>query len=451
MTYFIRNNFMIIGYIILVCAYSSGVFMLNQGDYSRSIMPFSSSFDLNIHVESYVSHFTMRDDFLSPLQFSYISSHNFLLYIYALVTSIFSDEFSITIYTVLMKVLILTSLYILLLSLSGKFETNYKKQILFILASFPFLASSNMALASSLYQEQLLLILVPALITTILYDTKTGIYSCFFFAAAIATLKSQFFYMPLIVMAFFAIYSRKNIKLKFSLMLLALSFGIVAILLTRGTTNLNSYHSTYYGAYLYNSISQKENPHGVDDFCIGVDAWGNRFDENKGIVSTDIKDNCIKDAENSKFSDAIFYYIKNPVDFIMLPFSESVKPFLGEDYFHMDYNYKLIVNQDNMFGKITEFKDALFDKVRFPALVLMLLASIAFRKRKIAGPLFVISFFGVTQFYISFLGEGYRDLNKHLSGMNICFDMLIYIVTIKLVYSALAVMKKRTQIPAKAM
>src|SRR5690606_4386021 len=149
------------------------------------------------------------------------------------VTSFFSNEFSIAIYSIIMKALMLVSLYILLLSLSGKFETTYRKQIIFILASIPLLASSNMALLSSLYQEQLLLIFLPVLIATIIYDTKASVYSCFFFTAAIATLKSQFFYIPLIMILFFIIYCRQDLKLKVSLMLLALVSGVIAILFTR--------------------------------------------------------------------------------------------------------------------------------------------------------------------------------------------------------------------------
>jgi len=329
----------------------------------------------------------------------------------------------------------LASLYILLLSLSGKLETTYRKQILFILASIPLLASSNMALLSSLYQEQLLLIILPVLIATTIYDTKASIYSCFFFTAAIATLKSQFFYIPLIMMVFFIIYSRQYLKLKLSLMLLAFSFGVVAILLTHGTTNLNSYHSTYYGAYLYSDLSENEMPEGVNKYCVGVDAWGNRFDISKGMVSTTIQDKCITHSKESGFSDAIKYYVKHPVDFVMLPFAESIKPFMGENYFHMDYNYKLIVNQDNYSGKITEVKDILFNELRFPILFLIMLASIALRKKQISGLLFIVSMLGVTQFYISFLGEGYRDLNKHLSGMNICFDIILYILVVKAAYT----------------
>jgi len=344
-----------------------------------------------------------------------------------------------------MKALMLVSLYILLLSLSGKFETTYRKQIIFIIASIPLLASSNMALLSSLYQEQLLLIFLPVLIATIIYDTKASIYSCFFFTAAIATLKSQFFYMPFIMMVFFIIYSRQYLKLKLSLMLLALAFGVIAILYTHGTTNLNSYHSTYYGAYLSGELSGNKTQVDVNKPCIGVDAWGNKFDTNKGMVSTNIQDKCFVDSKNAKFSDAIKYYASHPVDFLVLPFTESIQPFFGENYFHMDFSYKLIVNQNNIYGKITEIKDTILDKVRFPALVVILLSSLVIRRNKLSGALFIISALGVSQFYISFLGEGYRDLNKHLSGMNICFDLVLYVGFIKFAYVIAALVNDRRQ------
>jgi TM2 domain-containing membrane protein YozV len=49
-------------------------------------------------------------------------------------------------------------------------------------------------------------------------------------------------------------------------------------------------------------------------------------------------------------------------------------------------------------------------------------------KKTYSGLLFFISAFGVSQFYISFFGEGYRDLAKHLFPMNFSFDLILFVI-----------------------
>lgn len=443
MNNYIKKCWVVCIYVVLVCAFSTNIFMLNQGDFSRSINPFADLFNINIHVSDVVSQFKMRDDFLGFLSFSYVSSHNAIVYAYALLSSLFSDYFNIYIYAVIIKCATLLTLYALLLELTGDVISYNKKQLLFLVLSIPFISSSNLAFASSLYQEQLFLVFIAALMIVVVKSKNLNLLACFVIVSLISTLKSQFFYLPLIMILFFIIYNKDNLRLKISLMVMALTIGVMSILFTNGTTNLNSYHSTYFGAYLYNELSGEETPSGVDGECIGIDAWGNKFDIEHGVVGTDIKSKCLVEAKKSGFTEAIKTYVNHPLDFLLIPFADSVKPYLGENYFHMTYRYRLITSQDNAFGVITEIKNAMFNGIRFPLLLIAFIISLVYRKSKLSGAVFIITLYGMSQFYVSFLGEGYRDLNKHLYGMNSCFDVLIYILFIRLVSDFFAIKNRR--------
>ena len=63
-----------------------------------------------------------------------------------------------------------------------------------------------------------------------------------------------------------------------------------------------------------------------------------------------------------------------------------------------------------------------------PISFIMMIVSIVFYKRRFSASLFALSVFSISQFYMSFLGEGYRDLNKHLFSMNFSFDLSLYLI-----------------------
>ncbi|HGB5792717.1 TPA: hypothetical protein ACIVT9_004574, partial [Salmonella enterica subsp. enterica serovar Aberdeen] len=79
-------------------------------------------------------------------------------------------------------------------------------------------------------------------------------------------------------------------------------------------------------------------------------------------------------------------------------------------------------------------KDHIFKNIRFTALLLFFVTSVFIKNNKVKASLFVASLFGMSQFYVSFFGEGYRDLSKHLFGMYFSFDLCLYITLVFLMY-----------------
>lgn len=122
------------------------------------------------------------------------------------------------------------------------------------------------------------------------------------------------------------------------------------------------------------------------------------------------------------------FFLKNPSLLITLPYDKGIRQQYTENYIHVYNSFLLIENNSGLLYDITKIKDFLFKEIRFSALLLAFFSSFFLRNKKVRGVIFFLSAFGTSQLYISFLGEGYRDLSKHLFGMNISFDLLLFTV-----------------------
>ncbi|EPT4174285.1 hypothetical protein ACVQM3_004973, partial [Escherichia coli] len=79
-------------------------------------------------------------------------------------------------------------------------------------------------------------------------------------------------------------------------------------------------------------------------------------------------------------------------------------------------------------NEVQKIKDSALSTVRIPVAFIAMIASLIFIRKKYSVAIFTLSAFSISQFYISFIGEGYRDLDKHLFAMNFSFDLMIFIV-----------------------
>ncbi|HCO0785642.1 TPA: hypothetical protein N7J75_003438, partial [Escherichia coli] len=255
-----------------------------------------------------------------------------------------------------------------------------------------------------------------------------SIFFVFIGIVVVSCAKSQFFYAPVVAFLSYLLFNRDRIWLKSGLLALSLVLSVTCIVFSSGATSFNKYHANFYGVYLYAKEHNIELDSTIDKSCIGIDAWGNRFDLDKGAVSTDIGTRCYDENKSSSFSDAIGFVIKNPSFLLSLPFDVGMRSQYTEDYFHVFKSIQLVRDDNSISGDITHIKDYLFKDVRFIILAILLATSVIIRKRHEMATLFFSSCFGVTQLYIAFMGEGYRDLSKHLFGMNFSFDLSIFII-----------------------
>lgn len=411
---------------LLVAITSTCLIMMNTSDYSRSVFPFIENiptFTFNLPFS-----YPLKEAFDPISSYDYKSSYSLIVYTFASIIHLFSNSFSITVYSSIFKFF-----YVIIISLLFfKLSESEDKRVLFIsypLCIIPLISSSNLAFFGSFYQEQIILIFLPLLLLTINKRTTESYLTAFLSITIIACSKGQFFYFPAIIFFYYLIYDRKGLFVKLPLVAFSLLLSLLCMFFTTSTVAYNKYHSVYFGAYEYEIINGIELPEKADKNCVGIDFSGNRFDLNLGVVATQIGDKCFNLHKDVSFKDTINEIVKHPSILFKLPFDEGVKTQLTENYFHVYKAMPLIINNDGFYAKITHIKDALFKNIRFFLLFLALIFSLAFRKDKTSGLIFLCASLGISQFYISFMGEGYRDMDKHLFGMNFSFDMAVLLIT----------------------
>lgn len=402
---------------LIVCYLSKDVYLLNTGDFSRIIK--------HIIIESIPTqifplslNYTLRGiDSMHP---AYPSSYAFFVYFYALFLSFFTTNFDVRLLSSLLKI---AYVFVVYFFIRPWLPRPWQFRLLCIAFTFFMLFSSSiLSFFSSFYQEQVILVFIPVSLM-ILFHNRFFCWEKFVFfvsVTVVCTAKTQYFYIPVIYS--FVLYhflGYKKIDL-YALMLLALSLGFLCILCSSASTKLNQYHSLYFGSYILN----KSDSFGSD--CVGVDAWGNKFDFTRGAIKTDAGQQCFKNnLDVVSFRRNMEVIASEPSSFLLLPFSSFIGLYSSENYFHVYFDQK-IINQGNVFlERLTIIKDSLYSGLRFFVCICALLLSIFCKRSNMAGLFFLLSSFGVSQFYVAFLGEGFRDLAKHLFAMNFCTDLML--------------------------
>lgn len=420
-----KINYLIVACLaFMVCYLSWNTYLINTGDFDRVVLPFMEgvkAFSKNLSFT-----YKFKDSFDPISSYDYKSSYSYILYAYAGIVSLFTDKFDIHVFGTLLKVAYIFSLYLLFSNFTEKKGVIYTA--LFILTSIFLYSSSNVAFFNSFYQEQVLLICLPLICSYAFRNDNKALIITTIAMVIIATSKSQFFYAPLIVFSMYAIFNRQRIAIKSLCCMFSLILSIICVLGSSSATSFNKYHANFFGVYVFAKSNNLTIPDSVDTDCIGIDAWGNKFSKKDGAERTDIGMKCFDRNTSYGFKEVLNWIKENPSFIYKVPYDDGIKTQLTENYFHVFKNLKLIVNNEWPLSSITEAKDKLFEKSKFTILlIVMLISLISFRNSR-AGIFFFLSSFGVSQMYVAFLGEGYRDLDKHLFGMNIAFDLVAFIL-----------------------
>lgn len=399
--------------------------MINTGDYYRTILPFID--DITPFQTDVPTVFPLKQKFASIFDYQYKSSYNYFLYLYAKLISFFTDTLNINYYAYF-----LVSLYIIILYNLQKSLKN-TSNIIFIFASIFLISSSNIGFFKSFYQEQIILILLPLTLIFLKRNNNIDIFISFLLVTALSTPKSQFFYLPILATTYYFIFNRDKLILKLPLMCLSLIISYSCIIYTQGTVEYNKYHAAYFGSYNYLKLNHLPINQHIDTKCIGIDAWGNKFDLVQGAIFTNIGESCFNRYKDTiSFTESLKIYLQYPLMIFKIPYDKGVQGQLTENYFHVYKSIPILINNTGILAEISNVKDILFKNIRFSVLAIFFIFSIFLRKRENSGIVFFTSAFGLSQFYISFMAEGYRDLAKHIFPMNFSFDLILFISIIVL-------------------
>lgn len=414
-----------IAFLSFMVAETMNYYYIDTGDYPRVV-----SGILNYHLPTQRSNFSLLEIKDHFSKFEYFSSYTVMLYGLTWLSRFFTEIFNIKILATVLKI----SYIIVLFKIYSFYfkEKNLLNLTIFILAAIPLLSSANLGIFSSFYQEQVVLIFLPLFLIGFLSGSMKGFFISLLSILIIATAKSQFFYLPTLALFFYFLFSRDRILKKSILLIIVQIIAAYTAFSSSEAVNLNKYHSEYFGLYQYQKINGKKIDEAADPDCIGVDAWGHKFDVDRGAVGTDIGQECIAKHPDSSHKKIVFYFLKNPLDLFSLLTDQAINRQVRENYFHVYYNEKIVIDKSDIFQKIKSAKDIVFLDKKLILIFLIFIFSIFFRNNDYAKLMLFLSSFALSQLYISFLGEGYRDLAKHLFALNVSFDLILFLLFIAL-------------------
>lgn len=429
-------HYAVLFFSLIIIFMTKNLSMPNTGDFGRAMGWYMSKLPVNDLFLTYKIGDVSVHNFLN--NFNYKSSYTILLYCYTFLLSGFTDTLDLGLLSAILKIIYIFSLFIFFSALMRpKYKKAHLQLLVFLIAIVPCISSSNLAFFSSFFQEQVVLVCLPILLFCLTTEQNKSFLLLVAMVTIVSCSKSQFFYLPLIIIFYYWIFNDGSLK-KTLTMIAVFALACISIVKTDGTTELNKYHATYFGVYQLADVNGFDLPASIEKSCIGVDAWGNKFNIELGAEPTKIGMDCFnKLKDNVSFLDVAEFFIKRPLSIFSLPFDRGISTQLTEDYFHVYFSYPIIRNNTGILANLTQIKDELFKGNRLPVLFLSLFISILYRKRRHAGLFFVASSFAIAQFYISFFGEGYRDLAKHLFAMNFTFDLMVSAVTVLCVTNAI--------------
>ena len=312
-----------------------------------------------------------------------------------------------------------------------------------------FFMAHNIGMAQSFYAEYAFLIALPLLPIGLLATQRRAKWVCIGVGAFVCGLaKVQYFYVPLLVLACVWAASRwqcvapdKSLR---KLLLIIQVLCLVPLLIGKNAA-LNAHHGLYLGSYMVLTPAQLDGL-GVpadERRCIGVDAWNNALSGPGGTQVQHSDHTCYPESPRLGKRDVLRPYLHYPQALLGLAQYALPKHFTVH-YFHVFPGNFYLKRIDGPLPPITDLLLRMTDaRERYitPLAPLFLAAAVFFfaisRSRQavaLRGMAVVglfLALFIVSQVVIGLLGEGVRDLSKHLWGAQLALDMLVLLTLLQ--------------------
>lgn len=453
-----------------VACLTSPIYMVDQGDYARTTSRIFVDKEVGTAEQGQQGRH-LEWGFASPPFMPNPSSgiSSFLFAMEAHLVRPISDTFDIRVAGAVAKLLALGGAFLVANGLA-RTSSAPRWQPYLVIGGFGliYLAEHNAAYLQSFYGEYAFFAGLPMLIASLHSSSaRSGIPLLFGGLMLCAGAKLQYFYLPTIVL-FVYLGARVVRRQRLSgamIGLLLVSQVIVSLPLGRNSyAHINSYHAAYFGALLVLTPEEREladMPPELEQ-CIGVDAWGNRISGAGSDKTTASGLNCISVAKVSLVKSLAIYWA-NPSLFIRLV-TQSMPTHFTVNYFHLDSDYRYIRYSEESSSGVRAFpgflsglRDSVVDWRVFASVLslatvasaLVLLRSKRSSSSALAAGVLILSVFAVSQVVVSLLGEGVRDLSKHLAGAQLSFDVAVLLALIMAV-DVLGNVRRPSESPARA-
>ena len=309
-----------------------------------------------------------------------------------------------------------------------------------------FFMAHTIGMAQSFYAEYVFLIAAPLLLVGVLASGQRVRLLCLCggaFACGLA--KVQYFYVPLLVLVCVWALGRwqravpDKALLKWLLVVQVLC--LVPLLIGKNGA-LNAHHGLYLGSYRVLTPAQLDSL-GVsaqERRCIGVDAWGNAFSGPGGTAVRAGAPTCYPETPKLSKRDVLRPYLHYPQALWNLA-ADALPPHFTVRYFHVfPGQYYLQRNEHGAQSvadglvQMSAWRDRWITPLA-PVLVLVALAFAVLSRRSASTGLqrlalggLLLALFVVSQIVVGLLGEGVRDLSKHLWAAQMALDMLVVLI-----------------------
>ena len=398
---------------------------INQGDFSRTTGKFLSS---NVQ---FLLEWPLLENPSMPHPWEVYSV---FLWLISKISKLFTNTFVLAISSVVQKIILLFIVYCLLKRLiSSKtiFVFGY------IVSAAILLAPHNSAIFKSFYPESFFAIGLMALVAGI-YSYKENDRPILIIMGSVlcGLSKVQFFYIPAMAVVVLIFLNGKNnfqgIK-KYIYVLMLIQAACFLPLANNKYSQINYYHALYLGPYVVMSDPELDEANLSEEkrLCIGVDAWGNKLTGQGGSVIQSNHKTCV-DEESGSIWKIFATYIKFPSVFARMV-AYSAETHFTTKYFHVDKNYLYQVSTANL-GSVPIALQKISNAREFfpPWSILIFFLPIVFAisivkkgKARLGLSCFFLLLIIFTQLIISLLGEGVRDLSKHLYGAQFSIDLIM--------------------------
>ena len=314
-----------------------------------------------------------------------------------------------------------------------------------------FFMAHNIAMAQTFYAEYGFLMALPLLVVGVLAQRPRVRMLCLGVGAFVCGLaKVQYFYLPLLVLVCVWVADRWQgqapAKALIRLLVVVQVLCMVPALIGKNAA-FNAYHGVYLGSYMVLTPGEMDGL-GVPAQkrqCAGLDAWNNQLSGPGGTVVKDVGHTCFPEVPRLGKGDVLRPYLHYPQAFIRLALFALPHHFTVH-YFHVypGANYLQRLQATPALAPATDLLVALTDlrertvTPMAPVVVVAALVLFALSRRCSARGLqcmatagLVLALLVVSQIAITLLGEGIRDLSKHLWGAQMALDMLTLLVVLQ--------------------
>ena len=312
-----------------------------------------------------------------------------------------------------------------------------------------FFMAHNVGMAQSFYAEYACLIALPLLLLGMLASRRAVRLLCLGVGALVCGLaKVQYFYLPLLALLCVWAASRwQRVMPDKGLLKLLLAVQVLCLvpLLIGKNAALNAYHGVYLGSYMVLTPAQLDGlqlPAERRD-CIGVDAWGNALSGPGGTQVQHRDRDCYPVTPKLGKGDVLRPYLHYPQTLWHLARFALPSHFTVQ-YFHVfPGNFYLQRHEGgakpvtDLLLRMSEARDRIVTPLAplFLLAALVLLAASRSRQAGCLRPLamggLLLALFVVSQVVIVLLGEGVRDMSKHLWAAQLALDMLVVLTAVQ--------------------